>query len=71
MALMTLEVQTRTLYIELTGGDAKAWPIGGGLPCYEGPIEGLDADTLAELTARRLIRPTGLERTIHDLRCAC
>lgn len=55
---MTLQAQTSTLYIELRGPNAKAWPLTGGAACYDGDIAGLPADALAELLERGLITRT-------------
>lgn len=56
MSAFIMAVETATLFIELEGRTATAWPRTGGDVCYHGPIDGLPPDALDELVERGILR---------------
>lgn len=58
MGYMTLQVELdNDVYVELTGSNVVVWQ-GTGEPTYSGPIETMDAQILAQLLAKGVIRKT-------------
>ena len=56
MGYMQMEVElSGNRAVLLYGSNAKLW-VGEGLPTYEGPIEGLPADIIAELLKLKAIK---------------